>query len=147
MTIQDRNRECGPIRFGAGTYWRQGPVRLDISIGVFSTERAALDYAAGCGCIQVAAGQLFLRMADGTDLKVDEDDCLAYDTDILALDHSWCDAALPWRELLAIMTSDVPFACVGRAALWVAPDVQPTPREVIAGATDLMPIQCGQTAN
>lgn len=147
MTIQDRHRSCGLKRFGAGTYWRRGPIRLDISIGVFSSESTALDYAACCRSVRAAGRYLLLQMDDGTDFKLDDNDCLAYDTEILKVDHSWSDAALPWHETLAAVASGQPFACIARVVLWVASDLGPTAEEMRAGATDLVPPQCGHSAN
>ncbi|WP_156368901.1 hypothetical protein [Methylobacterium sp. Leaf100] len=86
-------------------------------------------------------------MDDGTDFKLGDEDCLAYDADILAVDHSWPDAALPWQETLAAVASGQPFGCIARVALWVASDLRPTAEEMRAGATDLVPLQCGHSAN
>lgn len=147
MTIRYRDETCGTIRFGAGTYWRRGPIRLDISVGVFSTESAALGYAAACRSVHAVGGRPLLLTAAGFEFPLGDDDCLAYDADVLERDRSWADAAMPWPELLAAVASGDPFACVGRAALPLAPNLRPTPAEMRAGATDLDPAQCGQTAN
>lgn len=147
MSVRSRDRRADPIRYGGGTSWQGGSYRVDISTGVFSTVQAALAYAAGVRAIRVSGQRLIALRAQGPDVTVNEDRCLGYDVDVLLRDQSWANAALPWHELLAAIASGQPFTCVGRVALPVAPDVRPTSAESRAGATDLPPVQCGQSAN
>lgn len=147
MTVRRRDRGRDTSRFAAGTSWQSGRYRIDISTGVFTSERAAAAYADGSRGILVSGDSVVLARFEGPDVVVQYEQCLGYDVDLLLRDHSLADAALPWRDMLKLLASGQSFACVGRAVLWVAPDVLPTTEEWRAGATDLEHVQCGQNAN
>ena len=49
-------RAPGPTCFGAGTSWQHGSWRIDIVIGVFPSERIALDQAATYRVLRVIDG-------------------------------------------------------------------------------------------
>ena len=141
-------RAPNPTYFGAGTSWQHGSCRIDIVTGIFPSERIALEQAAAYRALRAIDGHLSIERADGPDVPVEGDACLAYDVEIFDASRSWADATLSWDDAMAAVASGRDFACVLRAARPVAPDIPPVPTaENAVTARPTPPSQCGQMAN